>query len=121
MCEIDLDPCSVWREHEVKARKAHGCDCCGGMVAAGKRYWRHFSLLDGYVTSEKLCSDCYAARAEFTAAHDQIPQPGNFAELLRECFLEESRQFWTEQDRRWRTLYAGMVRRGRAARRAPRC
>lgn len=119
MCSIDLEPCSVWDESEVKsARKVHTCDCCGGRIEPGSSYLRHFSVFDGDVTTEKCCASCRAARDEFRDHHGTVGTPGYTMQLLMECWSGESRKYWTEQDRRWRSLYAAMLLRGRAAARS---
>lgn len=120
MCSIDLEPCSLWSETEVRARKRHDCDCCGGHIQPGETYVRHFSILDRDVTSEKCCAPCKSAREEFRDAHGTFGTPGYSMELLMECWSGESRRFWTDDDRRWRVLYAQMLRRGRAAKREAR-
>ena len=117
MCDIELDPASVWNETDVRARKRHVCDCCGGHILPGETYTRHFSVCDGVATGEKCCAPCKAARVEFKDVHGTMGTPGYSAQLLMECFGGESRKFWSEDDRRWRVLVAGMIRRGRAAKR----
>ena len=58
MCSIDLDPASLWSEREVRARKRHTCDCCGGFIQPGAVYVKHFSMLIRLSpTGERKCSD----------------------------------------------------------------
>lgn len=42
-------------------------------------------------------------------------QPSYFPEALADCFGEEGREFWTDDDRHWRSALAGIKRRGRAS------
>ena len=119
MCSIDLDPASLWNEREVRARKQHTCDCCGGLIRPGSVYVRHFSICDGDVTIEKCCAPCKAARVEFAAADGHMMgTPSYSMEMLRECVAEAFSEDLTDEDKRWRVLLSGMRRRGRAARRA---
>ena len=120
MCSIDLDPASLWNEREVRARKQHTCDCCGGLIRPGSVYVRHFSICDGDVTIEKCCAPCKAARVEFAAADGHMMgTPSYSMEMLRECVAEAFSEDLTDEDKRWRVLLSGMRRRGRAARRVP--
>jgi hypothetical protein len=48
MCLIDGDPCDVWIEHRVRARKRHTCVECGGPIPPGFDYIRVDSLGDGH-------------------------------------------------------------------------
>jgi hypothetical protein len=91
MCVIELEPCSVWQEREVTAKKAHACDCCGGEIAAGARYTRHFSIFEGNVTCEKMCAACLEVREAFNLVHGTHGNPGSMRALLDECVSEE----WT--------------------------
>ena len=81
----------------------------------------HFSICGGDVTSEKCCAPCKAARVEFADADGHMmATPSYSLELLRECVSEAFREDWTDNDRRWRVLLAGMKRRRWAALRAQR-
>lgn len=112
MCSVDLEPCSVWQESPVgAARKAHECDSCGGRIEAGSPYVKHFSVFEGDATHEKICAPCGAARKAFEEAHGQVGVPSRFAEMLRDCYAETPRKFWEEDDRFWRSLYAGVLMR----------
>ena len=121
MCSIDLEPCSLWDEREVRARKRHVCDCCHGLIEPGTIYVKHFSICDGDPTSEKCCAECKAARVEFADADGHMmATPSYSLEMLRECVAEAFREDWTDEDKRWRVLLAGMYKRRRAARMAER-
>lgn len=89
MCDIDLEPCDVWREEMRKARKPHRCSCCGGAVVIGDRYISHFSKFDGSITSENLCLSCDRDRDMFAAAHEHMsPTPSHFPQMLADCIHE---------------------------------
>lgn len=91
MCELmELEPAGVWVESKRKARKLHRCDCCLGRIEKGSFYFKHFSVLGGYATSEKICEGCYGDRAEFAAEHNSlVPTPSYFREMLNECIYED--------------------------------
>lgn len=109
MCNIDLEPCSAWSESIITARKDHVCDCCGGAIAAGNKYMRHFSVFDGHVTHEKQCSSCTAIVRRFLADHGQKGSPGSMRQLLEECI-----DYGDIDSRKWRRDLAAMNRRRRA-------
>jgi hypothetical protein len=119
MCDVSIDDvCEVWRQTPRTARKEHRCRTCHGRILPGERYIVHFAVYDGDPCSEKMCGPCDAAAAEFAAHHDGTRfVPSATMETLRDCYMEENRDGWTDQDRRWRSLVAGMLVRGRAARR----
>lgn len=132
MCSISgLERSQVWSETERRARKAHDCDCCGGRIKPGETYIKHFSVYDGIATSEKVCMPCHEARDEFCLKHNFVGIPSRFGFDLQDCVGEathriydketrrwrKSREFWRDDDRRWRSILAGMIRRDRAARR----
>lgn len=116
MCEIDTsdwEPCAVWDERQVRARKAHLCDCCGGDISPGEHYLRHFSVADGSANSEKCCASCRQLRDDFGKEHHVTTFPGGLRYLLEEC------ADYGEDDAntaRWREALVAMDAR-RAARR----
>lgn len=68
MYEGDLEPCDLWHEAVVKkSRKDHCCDGCRTVIPKGSSYWKHASSLDGGMTSEKMCLECYDVRASLAA------------------------------------------------------
>ena len=87
MCDIDLEPCEVFRETPVKAaRKAHVCSCCGGPIRAGEGYLQHFSVYDGEVRTEKACAACVAMTQAFAKAHSgHYSNPSYMPDLLQGC------------------------------------
>jgi hypothetical protein len=118
VCDLyELESCTVWSEEKRRARKTHVCSSCRGVIRPGEDYWTHFSVADGRAVSEKICGVCFVAREDFAEVHAVIPTPGYFAQSLVDCYGSEAREFWTDEDRRWRKIYAGMLRRGRAAKR----
>lgn len=90
MCSIDTDSYSeLWDERQVKSRKPHLCDCCGGRILVGQIYTKHFSKFEGEITSEKICNDCFVDRSEFSKAHEYwTPSPGCTKEMVEECMRE---------------------------------
>jgi hypothetical protein len=91
MCNLDFDGhCEVWDEWLVnKARKEHVCDSCGGGIAAGSSYVRHFSIYDGDANSEKQCLPCRTIADAFTREHRASVTPGSLLEFLDQCLDEE--------------------------------
>lgn len=56
---MDVDGISdVYVEHQVKARKAHECDCCDVGIRTDDYYWRIRKIYDGNVQSYKRCLRC---------------------------------------------------------------
>ena len=112
MCSIDLEPCDVWCESLVTARKQHVCDCCGGLIRIGAQYTRHFSVYDKAPTSEKMCATCAKVCERFVASHGQRSSPSTMRELLEECIGERDDDSW-----RWRLDVLNMDRRAATAKR----
>lgn len=89
MCDIDLEPCTVWVQHERTARKPHACESCSGVIAPGSRYFVFFSVFDGHASSEKMCTPCRAAMTTFGDADGHMEcMPSYFPELLASCVSE---------------------------------
>ncbi len=90
MCYIDLDPCEVWDETVVKAaRKLHRCHCCGGPILPSKPYVKHFFIIDGQATFEKMCMTCDRMSKRFQDDHGQRSNPSFMPELLADCISED--------------------------------
>lgn len=85
MCHVDLEPCQVFNEDCVIARKYHRCDCCGGDIRPGSAYTSHFSVYDKSITKEKKCRACSMAVEEFAAHHGTYTCPSGMRELIGEC------------------------------------
>lgn len=117
MCEVyadDYDRCTVWAETAHLARKQHRCNACCGTIMPGTKYQRHFSVIDGYVTSEKVCADCTVVRAAYLAEHRIIGVPSRTEFELRECVgPSRYREHWGDTERKWRSALAGMLQRRR--------
>lgn len=112
MCSIDLEPCEVWDEREVRARKSHVCSSCDGPIRAGELYVRHFSIFEGSLCSGKICDACAKDIAEFADAHGSGGcQPGYFEQLLIDCIAEGDE----ESDRVWSPMLERLRARGKAA------
>lgn len=112
MCDIDLEPCDLWSEKQVKARKPHTCSCCGGAIKPGELYTKHFSKFEGDTTSEKACSACQAMRDEFLEIHKTVGNPGYMEDALRDCIEMEEYEGNDAMAKKWRgELDAMSVRR----------
>lgn len=96
MCAIDLDPCEVWRPEERKARKAHVCGCCGGLIRVGERYVSLFTVFDGEASNEASCLACWADNKEFGKTHSMC-SPSYLREMVDECvgdYRDRSQSEW---------------------------
>lgn len=105
MCQLDWDAgetCEAWSERLVKARKAHRCNCCGGAIASGEVYERHFHTFEGHVASEKTCSACIPMRKAFAEAHGTSGVPGYMRTLLHECINAEEEEGHNDVVEGWR-------------------
>lgn len=91
MCDIgyDEDAWSAFNETHHKARKDHPCACCGGTIAAGQRYLRHFSVQDGTVCAERMCLPCESLKEKFGSMHEFASNPSYMPELFQHCAEEE--------------------------------
>lgn len=119
MCDLDYgDGAEVWKDTRRKARKPHRCSACAATIEAGQTYVHHVSIYDGSTNTEKICAACEAARDRFEEEHEVGIAPSALPDLLRECFQERSRDWWTKEDKAWRRDLAAIKWRNRAARRA---
>jgi len=87
MCDIGdwSEPFEMFCESEVKARKAHMCDSCGGRIEPGTTYLRHFSKFEGDICSEKMCALCLVDRKEFTDEHGVFTCPSETPGAFQDC------------------------------------
>jgi hypothetical protein len=86
VCDIDLEPCEVWKETKIgKARKAHKCDCCHGPIRVGEPYTKLFTVYEGDASSEKSCSACDDDVATFQDDHTVRGVPSYMPELYQQC------------------------------------
>lgn len=114
MCDIELEPCEIFQETQVKARKQHVCSCCGGLIKPGETYVKHFSLMDGDVTSEKSCAACVALAAEFKKVHGTYSNPSFMPELLQDCIESEEYEGNTAMVEKWTKEIEAMDQRKRS-------
>lgn len=56
-CYVD-DPCDVWHERWLTARKEHRCDDCNEPITRGERHVRISALSDGSWDHYRLCEYC---------------------------------------------------------------
>lgn len=112
MCSIDLEPCSLWKEKEVTARKQHQCTCCGGSIFPKEPYIRHFSVFEGEASMEKCCMPCFAVGKEFLKSHGMRGTPSFMRTLLQECIEYEEDD--GEMAERWRACLKEMDQRAAA-------
>ena len=103
MCELEYETNVIWIETPRTARKAHQCSACGGSILPRERYLHHFSkqYVDDPVEAGKVCSVCWADRAEFGEAHGgSIPNPAGFERVLKDCIAEGDE----ESETRWKPM-----------------
>lgn len=122
MCEIDLEPADVFLDTSHKARKEHRCACCGGPIARGERYLRHFQVFEGTAISERCCAACAADREAFADADGHgFSAPSYFPEMLSNCiFFDDGDVVVSVAERaannRWIAMRDGIRARAKKAR-----
>ncbi|KAB2918507.1 MAG: hypothetical protein F9K29_08040 [Hyphomicrobiaceae bacterium] len=57
-CCPDLDGPSVFDERLVKAKKAHKCTECCGVILPGEMYLKTWGIWEGEAHTFKRCADC---------------------------------------------------------------
>ena len=67
ICHCDYEQPSFYRTAAHKARKAHECYECGGVIAAGERYEYVTGVWEGEFRVYKTCAKCVALRTWVTA------------------------------------------------------
>ena len=116
MCMFDVDPCDFYDVSHPCSRKASRCDVCHAPIAKGEQYERHSYVYDGTARSDRACACCAVSLLAFKRHHGQAPTPDWFADALHDCFDGATK---TDPDvKMWRDIYAGIVKRERAARRS---
>lgn len=60
MCSTDADPCDVWDEREVVARKQHRCYECRLAIPVGCRHVRIGMLFDHEWSASRVHAECLA-------------------------------------------------------------
>lgn len=59
-CDCDYgEPCDVWNQDTVKAKKIHTCSECQNQIASGDEYERISFLFDGEWDRLKICEYCW--------------------------------------------------------------
>ena len=83
---IDTIMPSAYRFTQRKARKAHRCCECGGIIQPGEQYTYHSGIWDGDPDSYKICPDCEQLRKEYNATreYDELAPFGYLIEWLTE-------------------------------------
>lgn len=68
MCMVDFSDgrVTVIRDEWRKARKAHKCNECFRVIAAGERYSFEFFTFDGDCNSHRTCEHCMVVRGWLT-------------------------------------------------------
>ncbi len=74
----DAEPCTVWREEKVVARKRHACEECRHPILPGEVYARTTCLFEGTWETRKVCRCCDAARCAVAEAYSR----GEFAACI---------------------------------------
>jgi hypothetical protein len=107
MCDIDLEPCEVWKESKVKAaRKAHTCSCCHGPINVGEPYTKLFVVYEGEAESEKSCKACDDDVATFMADHTMRGVPSLMPDLYQQCVDESEDEGDAENAEKYRRIIA---------------
>ncbi len=115
MCAIepDYDPCQVFTERPVIARKLHKCSECCGPIEPGRMYIKHFSVFDGDSNSAKICEACGDAWREFSDAHGGYRRaPPSLDPVLTDCIYDGDE----ESDRVWKPMLDAMWERAESYR-----
>jgi len=61
----DVEQVEFYDEKVVTARKTHTCTECGGEIAPGERYTRKTYRFEGKFHTDRVCTPCHEAAAEF--------------------------------------------------------
>ncbi len=117
---VDMDyggePCQLYREREVKARKAWRCTECGAAIEPGSKYHQATGLTDGGWWVIRTCEGCADCRqllacegvwtegelwpAATDQAFDELARVGLF-ECHAQLKTDAGREKLTQQFRRW--------------------
>jgi hypothetical protein len=107
VCSLDYEPCTLWRERVVVARRPHACDACWRPITPQEPYTLHKHLFEGSWSTERICATCWLVREAFAEAHRQTCAPSVLIDTLRECIDENG------GERQWRLELAIMLNRRR--------
>jgi hypothetical protein len=82
-CYCDYEPCEVYSEKKLRARKLYHCDECGEEISPGTEYVRVKALSDGRWTLAKRCVPCQSIARDYCCG---IVDPGMIREVVQEEF-----------------------------------
>lgn len=117
MCDFEVDePISGSTELHRRARKEHQCGSCRGRIRPGETYLRYSWFGDGTAAAVSVCEPCELGWQFFRSEHGSYPTPDWFKEALFSCF--DGADKTDPEAKVWRDVYAGMLKRSRAAQRA---
>jgi predicted RNA-binding Zn-ribbon protein involved in translation (DUF1610 family) len=71
----DGEPCSVFTESIVRARKAHKCHACGETIRAGDKYSSTFLVWEGTAETIKRCARCQTIHLHLRKVRDPETYP----------------------------------------------
>lgn len=66
-CYCDTEAPSVFASATPKAKKAHRCCECNGVIQPGETYQRYWGVWDGEAATYRICSDCNEAAKWYTS------------------------------------------------------
>ena len=109
MCVIEFEPCNVWNERRMTARKGHRCSICTTVIHPGQVYTGHFSLDEAGLCAAKVCPACQEARHDFAEAHEgeygpSYCQPPGFVSVVEDCIAEGD----DESEQKWKLMLAAI-------------
>lgn len=110
---------SCYGHKERKARKAHKCCECRGMIKLGEMYHYHHGVWDGEALDYKVCVDCEALRSECDRHEDCTPFEGLSESIGETDEPELFARFIDIKRRRGATMTGWMATRADTAKIAP--
>lgn len=81
MSDIATEPCSVYRQKIVKARKEHACSACRAKILPGHYYSRVFCVFEGEAETFRRCGSCEVTYRHLTELCRHHPD-GDIAPLF---------------------------------------
>lgn len=86
---------SCYGHEQRKARKAHKCCECAGIIQAGETYHYHHGIWDGEASDYKVCLDCEALKSECDSdSHpDECTAFGELSDTVAGCLRGEPEFF----------------------------
>lgn len=79
-CDDDLEPISLYRHTERRAKKEHTCDECDSPIKKGEQYHVHEGMCDGRWLYVKNCQACETIRHDYGCG-----AIGGMNEYVKEC------------------------------------